>query len=101
MLSSVDAWVPALRTCLSDKETKGGQRLKLYDDTRGKVLGLAVEQLIGNDIESLQHCSADEMMPKEGGKMTYIVEVPLTTVRFMCVDKKRFLEYTGNELRAV
>lgn len=64
----LDAW----------KRVKQGEvrRKKLYPDAKGKMVELAVDKLIENVREFLQHWVGDEVISEDGGEMTHLTEVP-------------------------
>lgn len=47
-----------------------------------------MEQLAGSVRVFLQHCAGDEVIYEEGGEMTHIVKVPLTSEKCLCVNGK-------------
>lgn len=44
-LARFDAWLVTVVRCLIERKQSGGQKQKLYADTQGKILELAIAQL--------------------------------------------------------
>lgn len=54
-LTCVDALAAPVHRCLTGQETGGGQKQKLYAATQGNMPELALDHLIGNVREFVQH----------------------------------------------
>lgn len=84
----VGVWVAAVGRCSTERETHEGQEQKLYANTQGNLLELAMEQLNGNVRVFLNHRAGDEARSGRGVEMKHLVEVSASTEGHMCVDRK-------------
>lgn len=74
-----EALIATLNRCLREQDARKCQRQKLYAETQGKKLQLAMKQMIGNVRVLLQHELGGKVMYTQDREMNHLAEVPLSS----------------------
>lgn len=60
----------------------------LHADRERDMLELDTEKLIGSVSVFVQHWAGDEVLSRQGGEVTHLVQVPSASYTYLCLDGK-------------
>lgn len=85
-LVQIVARIETVVKCLSERETRGAHRQKLYADIYGRIVKVIMEQLIGTARVFSENWPEDELVASPNGKVTKVVWIPSSGEEYITIN---------------